>query len=148
MNIILTEDVESLGSAGDLLKVKDGYARNYLMPGGKAMVATTQNVKMLEHQKQLVQAKLNKMKREAEQLARKIENISCTVAKPVGEEADLSAPFVIEKGSTVEEFALRLHRDFYDNLKSARVWGSSDFDGQMVSRDYVLHDKDIVELKI
>ena len=86
MNIILTEDVESLGSAGDLLKVKDGFARNYLIPGGKAMVATTQNVKMLEHQKQLVQAQLNKLKREAEQLARKIEDTSCTVAKPVGEE--------------------------------------------------------------
>lgn len=86
MNIILTEDVESLGSAGDLLKVKDGFARNYLIPGGKAMVATTQNVKMLEHQKQLVQSKLNKLKREAEQLARKIEDVSCTVAKPVGEE--------------------------------------------------------------
>ena len=56
-------------------------------------------------------------------------------------EPDLSAPFV-------EEFALQLHRDFYDNLKSAKVWGSSDFDGQMVSREYVLHDEDIVELKI
>ncbi len=86
MNIILTEDVESLGSAGDLVKVKDGFARNYLIPGGKAMVATTQNVKMLEHQKQLVQARLNKLKREAELLARKIEEVSCTVAKQVGEE--------------------------------------------------------------
>ncbi len=86
MNIILTEDVESLGTAGQLLKVKDGYARNCLIPGGKAMVATTQNVKILEHQKQLVQAKLNKQKREAEQLASKIEDISCTVSKPVGEE--------------------------------------------------------------
>jgi len=86
MNIILTEDVESLGSAGDLLKVKDGFARNFLIPGGKAMVATTQNVKMLEHQKQLVQSKLNKLKREAELLAGKIGAISCTVAKPVGEE--------------------------------------------------------------
>ncbi|MBM4311000.1 MAG: 50S ribosomal protein L9 [Deltaproteobacteria bacterium] len=86
MNIILTEDVESLGSAGDLVKVKDGFARNYLIPGGKAMVATTQNVKLLEHQKQLVQARLNKLKREAELLARKIEEVSCTVAKQAGEE--------------------------------------------------------------
>ncbi len=69
-------------------------------------------------------------------------------SKSPNKEADLTAPFVIEKGATVEDFALKLHRDFYDNLKSARVWGSSDFDGQMVSRDYVLHDKDIVELKI
>lgn len=86
MNVILTEDVESLGSAGDLVKVKDGFARNYLIPGGKAMVATTQNVKLLEHQKQLVQARLNKLKREAELLARKIEEVSCTVAKQAGEE--------------------------------------------------------------
>lgn len=69
-------------------------------------------------------------------------------SKPFGEEPDLSAPFVIEKSSTVEEFALRLHRDFYESLKSAKVWGSSDFAGQMVSRDYILHDQDIVELKI
>lgn len=86
MNIILTEDVESLGSAGALVKVKDGFARNYLIPGGKAMVATTQNVKLLEHQKQLVQGRLNKLKREAELLARKIEEVSCTVAKQAGEE--------------------------------------------------------------
>jgi len=86
MNIILTEDVESLGSAGDLVKVKDGFARNYLIPGGKAMAATTQNVKMLEHQRQLVQARLNKLKTEAQQLARRIEEVSCTVAKQVGEE--------------------------------------------------------------
>jgi large subunit ribosomal protein L9 len=89
MDIILTEDVENLGAAGDLLKVKDGFARNFLIPGGKAMPATMQNVKMLEHQKQLVQSKLNKLKREAEQLARRIEDISCTVAKPVGEEDKL-----------------------------------------------------------
>ena len=55
---------------------------------------------------------------------------------------------MIEKGATVEEFALKLHRDFYDNFKSAKVWGSSDFDGQQVSREYVLQDEDVVELKI
>lgn len=69
-------------------------------------------------------------------------------SKAPNQEPDLRAPFVIKKGSTVEEFALKLHRDFYEKLKSARVWGSSSFDGQMVSRDYVLYDGDIVELKI
>jgi len=90
-------------------------------------------------------------KRNIEEMKRRIFEtlgIMRIYSKPVGEEPDLSAPFVIEKNATVEEFALRLHRDFYDNLKSARVWGSSDFEGQMVSRDYILHDKDIVELKI
>lgn len=68
-------------------------------------------------------------------------------AKPPGEEPDYGAPFVLKRGSTVEELAGKVHKDFLENLKSARVWGSSDFEGQMVSRDYVLHDGDVVELK-
>jgi small GTP-binding protein len=68
-------------------------------------------------------------------------------AKPPGKEPDLGAPFVLDKGSTVEEFAAKVHRDFVVNLKSARLWGSGTYEGQMVSRDHVLHDGDIVELK-
>jgi small GTP-binding protein len=68
-------------------------------------------------------------------------------AKPPGQEPDLGAPFVLDKGSTVEEFAAKVHRDFVLNLKSARLWGSGTYDGQMVGRDHVLHDGDIVELK-
>ncbi len=69
-------------------------------------------------------------------------------ARPPGREPDFSAPFVMKQGSTVEEFAARVHRDFYENLKSARVWGSAAFDGQPVGRDYVLRDGDVVELRI
>lgn len=69
-------------------------------------------------------------------------------AKPPGREPDFSAPFVMKQGSTVEEFAARVHRDFYENLKSARVWGSAAFDGQPVGRDYILHDGDVVELRL
>jgi small GTP-binding protein len=65
-----------------------------------------------------------------------------------GREPDMDSPFVLQKGDTVEEFARKIHLDFYQNLKSARVWGSTDFDGQLVGRDYVLEDGDIVELKI
>lgn len=68
-------------------------------------------------------------------------------AKPPGEEPDLSTPFVMKRGGTVEEFAEKVHRDFYENLKSARVWGSGAFDGQMVARDHVLEDGDVVELR-
>lgn len=69
-------------------------------------------------------------------------------SKAPNEEPDLSAPFVMKQGGTVDEFALKLHKDFHERLKSAKVWGSSDFDGQMVSREYVLQDGDVVELKI
>jgi ribosome-interacting GTPase 1 len=75
-------------------------------------------------------------------------NLMRVFSKPPGEEPDLTRPFVLEEGSTVEEFAAKVHRDFFDQLKSARIWGSGSFDGQIVSRDQVLRDGDIVELRI
>jgi ribosome-interacting GTPase 1 len=69
-------------------------------------------------------------------------------SKPPGKEPDLNAPFVLKKGSTVEEFAGKVHQDFLEQLKSARVWGSGVYDGQMVGRDHILHDGDVVELRI
>jgi len=69
-------------------------------------------------------------------------------SKPPGKKPDLDAPFVVERGCTLEEFAGQVHRDFAEQLKSARVWGSAEHDGQMVGRDHVLADKDIVELRI
>jgi uncharacterized protein len=69
-------------------------------------------------------------------------------ARPPGQEPDYGAPFVLPAGATVEEFAAKVHRDFVENLKSARVWGTGVFDGQLVGRDHVLHEGDVVELKI
>ncbi len=69
-------------------------------------------------------------------------------SRPPGNEADLSAPFVLKKGSTVADFAGKVHQDFLEKLKTARVWGSAVYDGQMVGRDHVLHDGDVVELRI
>ena len=68
-------------------------------------------------------------------------------SKPPGQEPNYGAPFVLHKGGTVGEFAAKVHQDFAKNLKSARVWGSATHDGQLVGRDHVLHDRDIVELK-
>jgi len=68
-------------------------------------------------------------------------------AKPPGKEPDLERPFVLKQGSTVMDLASLVHRDIAENLKAARVWGSSTFDGQMVTRDYVLQEGDIVELR-
>ncbi|HSW56340.1 MAG TPA: GTPase [Ignavibacteriaceae bacterium] len=69
-------------------------------------------------------------------------------SKPPGKEPDLKKPFILKKGNTVEELAGKVHHDFVFNLKTARVWGSNVFNGQMVGRDHVLHDKDIVELHL
>ena len=69
-------------------------------------------------------------------------------SKRPGHEADMSNPFVLKKGSTIDEFAQKVHKDFYQNLRTARVWGSNVYDGQMVGRDHILHDKDVVELHL
>jgi len=69
-------------------------------------------------------------------------------SKTPGKEPDRAAPFVMKKGGTLEEFAGRIHHDFVENLKVARVWGHGVFDGQPVGRDHVLHDGDVVELHI
>ena len=68
--------------------------------------------------------------------------------RPPGQEPDLQKPFVLKEGSTIADLAAKVHRDFVEHLKSARVWGSAAFPGQMVQKDYVLHDGDIVELKV
>ena len=86
MKVILIEDIPSLGKMGELVKVADGYGRNFLVPHGKAIRATAHNVKVLEHQTKQLKNKVDKIKRDAEKLARKIEAVSCTVAKPAGDE--------------------------------------------------------------
>ncbi|MCX5902944.1 MAG: 50S ribosomal protein L9 [Proteobacteria bacterium] len=89
MKVILTQDIAGIGNIGDLVTVKDGFGRNYLIPEGKGIQATSQNIKKLEHQKRQIREKLSKTKREAEKLAARIEAVSCTVAKAVGEEDKL-----------------------------------------------------------
>jgi ribosome-interacting GTPase 1 len=69
-------------------------------------------------------------------------------SKPRGKDVDLNDPFVVRKGCTVEEFASKVHQDFADQLKVARIWGTGVYDGQMVQRDHVLQDGDVVELVI
>lgn len=85
MKVILTEDISSLGKIGDVIQVADGYGRNFLIPQGKSILATSQSVKKFEHQKQLLKQKAEKDKKEAEKLARKLEEVSCTIAMAAGE---------------------------------------------------------------
>jgi large subunit ribosomal protein L9 len=85
MQVILLENVPSLGKAGDLVKVSDGYGRNYLIPQKKALLATEKSLKVIEHQKRQVQQRMEKTKKNAEKMAQQIENLSCTFIKTVGE---------------------------------------------------------------
>lgn len=69
-------------------------------------------------------------------------------AKPPGKKPDMTRPFVLSAGSTVMDFAKEIHRDFPENLRSARVWGEGKYPGQHVPRDYVLQDRDVLEVHI
>jgi ribosome-interacting GTPase 1 len=66
--------------------------------------------------------------------------------KSPGKKADLTAPFTLPHGSTVVDVAGTIHKDFAQRLKYARIWGSDKFDGQMVQRDYVVQEEDVIEL--
>ena len=75
-------------------------------------------------------------------------NVIRVYSKRPGKPADMESPFTCPAGSTVVQMAELVHRDFADKLKSARIWGTGVFDGQTVTRDHILHDKDIVELHV
>ncbi len=89
MEIILRQDYEQLGKTGDIVTVKDGFARNYLIPKGIAYVATKVNKKRLENELQMQNWRKEKEKRAAEELAKKLETVSCTIPVQVGEEDKL-----------------------------------------------------------
>jgi large subunit ribosomal protein L9 len=89
MEVILLEDIPALGKMGDVVKVADGYGRNFLIPKKKAMRATSKKIKTLEHERRLIQERLEKSLGEAERLAKRLEDYSCTIAKPVGETGKL-----------------------------------------------------------
>ncbi len=75
-------------------------------------------------------------------------NVIRVYAKEPSKPADMKAPFTCPVDCTVVDFAAKVHRDFADKLKHARIWGSGIFDGQTVGREHVLHDQDVVELHI
>ncbi|MFH1699774.1 MAG: GTPase [Candidatus Zixiibacteriota bacterium] len=75
-------------------------------------------------------------------------NIMRVYTKTIGHEPDFTDPIIVPPGSTVEEAALMLHKDFAYKLQFAKIWGSGKYDGQRVQKSYVLRDKDIIEFHI
>ncbi len=89
MQVILKEDVANLGKTGDVVNVKDGYGRNFLLPKKKAILAAPNNIKQLEHQKKVVEALQLKRKKQAEALSEKLAGLSLTIQRDAGEEDKL-----------------------------------------------------------
>jgi large subunit ribosomal protein L9 len=85
MQIVLKEDIDKLGRRGEVVKVANGYARNYLLPLGKALPATPGNLKVIEREKRRYVVRQTKEKEENETLSRRIQALSLTLVRKVGE---------------------------------------------------------------
>ena len=84
IHVVLTEDL-NIGKSGELVRVRSGFARNYLVPRGLAIGATKENVARIEHEKKVAESRNAKLKGEAEQLAEQLKSVKLTIARPVGE---------------------------------------------------------------
>jgi large subunit ribosomal protein L9 len=89
MRVILKADVESLGKTGDLVKVADGYARNFLIPKGFAAEASSNNIKSLENEKAAITRKAEKERKKAEAMLDSFKDLAVTVKRRVGEQEKL-----------------------------------------------------------
>ena len=117
MLVILRENVENLGHIGDVVKVSDGYARNFLLPRKLVMIAEAKNVEAIEHQKKLLEKKRLAQQAVAKEVAQKLEQVTCTIARKVGEHDKLFgsvsstdiAAALKAAGYTVEKRAISLN---------------------------------------
>lgn len=125
MQIILLERVEKLGQMGDVVTVKDGYARNFLLPGKKALRATKENQKVFDSQKKEIEASSLKAKKEADGVAKKMEGVSITLLRQAGETGQL-----------------------YGSVSSRDIAAALGEEGFKVARNQVTLDKPIKEIGI
>jgi large subunit ribosomal protein L9 len=89
MLVILKENVENLGRTGDMIKVSDGYARNFLLPRNLVVAADEKSIASIEHHKRALEKKRQAEKAGAMDLAKKLESFSCTISRKVGEQDKL-----------------------------------------------------------
>jgi large subunit ribosomal protein L9 len=89
MQVILRDDMENLGKSGEVVNVKPGYARNFLLPRGHALKATANDVKRVEHEKRVIAARTAKLAKEAQAEADTLSKVSVSIARSVGEEDKL-----------------------------------------------------------
>jgi len=89
MDVILTENVKGLGTIGEVVKVKPGYGRNYLVPQGLAVEASVRNIKELEHHKRQLAYKAEKLSKEAAAVKARIEAVECSFVHKASDEGKL-----------------------------------------------------------
>jgi len=116
MQVILRDDMDNLGKSGEVVNVKPGYARNFLLPKGLAVKATASDVARVEHEKRVIAARTAKLAKEAQAEADKLSQVSVSIARAVGEEDKLYgsvttrdiAEALREQGVTVDSRKIHL----------------------------------------
>lgn len=119
MKVILKEDMNHLGNAGELVDVKDGYGRNYLIPQAKAIMATEGAIKQLEHAKKQAALRAELTADNAKELAEELEATSVTISAQVGEDDKIHgtvtnkqvAEALEEKGIIIDRRKINLDQD-------------------------------------
>lgn len=111
MKVILREDIPKLGRMGDTVQVARGYGRNYLIPQGKAIEATSRNMKALEHERMLIQRKADLVRQDAQGMAEKIGGMTLTLARKVIDEDKLyGSVSVSDISQALEEAGVEIER--------------------------------------
>ncbi|MGK3959155.1 50S ribosomal protein L9 [Sorangium sp. So ce118] len=121
IHVVLTEDLHNVGKSGELVKVRPGFARNYLIPRGLAVGATAENVSRIEHEKRVAESRAVKTRSEAEQLAGKLNQVKITISRPVGEGNKLYGSVTardIEEALAAQGFSVDRRRIETDTLKT------------------------------
>jgi large subunit ribosomal protein L9 len=89
MQVILKEDLDNLGKSGDIVNVKPGYGRNFLLPRGLAVLATADDVSRVAHEKRVIAARTVKLAKEAQAEADRLSQVTVSIARAVGDEDKL-----------------------------------------------------------
>lgn len=126
MKVILRQESEQLGHIGDVVEVKEGYARNYLIPRNIAYLATVSSIQQLEEEKKQHVRALDKEKRASEKLAAELEKVSITIQMKVGEDeklfgsvtSQMIAESLKEKGLTID----KRHIELEDSIKALGIY--------------------------
>ncbi|KUG23202.1 lsu ribosomal protein l9p [hydrocarbon metagenome] len=130
MKVILKQSVPSLGKAGALIKVNDGYARNFLIPKGLAIEANEKNIKLFEHEKANILKKVAKEHKSAQDLADALSNVTIKIARKVGDQDKIFGSVTIK------------------DIESALKEKGYDVNRKMIVHEHGEHIKSLGEFKI
>ncbi len=115
MEVILLKDMENLGKVGDIVKVKDGYARNYLIPSGIALPATKSNIRRVQNELQSLKKKAERQIQKFKELAEKLNTTRVTIEHEAGEEGKLFGSV------TTSQIEKALHKAGFEDIEKKQI---------------------------